>query len=157
MSRRAHPKIYSWHAPEVECIGKGKARAPYEFGCKATITTTNGRAKGGMFILHADALHGNPFDGHTLGEALKQTAALTGVTPQRAHVDKGYRGHKQNIHRPDPASGRPTRPPWRVFISGRKSLKPHLKSRSGDRFNVKMAAIGFNFRRSLKRPEALLL
>jgi IS5 family transposase len=72
----------------VECIGKGKARTPYEFGCKATITSTNGRAKGGMFILHADALHGNPFDGHTLGEALKQTTALTGVTPKRAHVDK---------------------------------------------------------------------
>jgi IS5 family transposase len=64
LSRRAKPKIYSWHAPEVECIGKGKARAPYEFGCKATIT--NGRAKGGMFILQADALHGNPFDRHTL-------------------------------------------------------------------------------------------
>ena len=185
LSRRAKPKIYSWHAPEVECIGKGKARAPYEFGCKATITTTNGRAKGGMFILHADALHGNPFDGHTLGEVLKQTAALTGVTPGRAHVDKGYRGHKQNIHTPDPASGLPTRPPWRVFISGRKALKPHLKAelkrrsaiepvighvkadhrmgrnhlkgRSGDRFNVKMAAIGFNFRRILKWLEALVL
>ena len=185
LNRRAKPKIYSWHAPEVECIGKGKARAPYEFGCKATITTTNGRAKGGMFILHADALHGNPFDGHTLGEVLKQTAALTGITPKRAHVDRGYRGHKQNLHRPDPASGLPTRPPWRVFISGRKVLKPqlkaelkrraaiepvighmkadhrvgknYLKGRSGDRFNLKMAAIGFNFRRILKWLEVLLL
>ena len=185
LNRRAKPKIYSWHAPEVECIGKGKARAPYEFGCKATITTTNGRAKGGMFILHADALHGNPFDGHTLGEVLKQTAALTSVTPKRAHVDKGYRGHKQNLHTPDPTSGLPARPPWRVFISGRKALKPHLKAElkrrsaiepvighmkadhrmaknhlkgtNGDRFNVKMAAIGFNFRRILKWLEASVL
>src|SRR5712672_4813458 len=28
-------KLYSFHAPEVECIGKGKASAPYEFGVKA--------------------------------------------------------------------------------------------------------------------------
>jgi hypothetical protein len=27
-------KLYSFHAPEVECIGKGKASAPYEFGVK---------------------------------------------------------------------------------------------------------------------------
>ena len=27
-------KLYSFHAPEVECIGKGKARAPYEFASK---------------------------------------------------------------------------------------------------------------------------
>ena len=27
-------KIYSLHAPEVECIGKGKAHRPYEFGVK---------------------------------------------------------------------------------------------------------------------------
>ena len=32
-------KLYSWHAPEVECIGKGKAKAPYEFGCKVSVTT----------------------------------------------------------------------------------------------------------------------
>jgi IS5 family transposase len=25
-------KLYALHAPEVECIGKGKARKPYEFG-----------------------------------------------------------------------------------------------------------------------------
>ena len=24
-------KVYSLHAPEVECIGKGKAHMPYEF------------------------------------------------------------------------------------------------------------------------------
>src|SRR5262247_4947870 len=29
-------KFYSFHAPEVECIGKGKARSPYEFGVKAS-------------------------------------------------------------------------------------------------------------------------
>ncbi len=53
-------KLYSWHAPETECIGKGKARAPYEFGVKVSLATTNKRCKGGQFILHAKALPGNP-------------------------------------------------------------------------------------------------
>jgi transposase, IS5 family len=29
--------LYALHAPEVECIGKGKARQPYEFGVKVGI------------------------------------------------------------------------------------------------------------------------
>jgi IS5 family transposase len=62
--RRGH-KVYALHAPEVECIGKGKARAPYEFGCKVSLATPVTQPKGGQFVLHARALHGNPFDGHT--------------------------------------------------------------------------------------------
>jgi len=58
--------MYSWHAPETECISKGKARAPYEFGCKVSIATNLHPAKGGNFILQARALDGNPYDGHTL-------------------------------------------------------------------------------------------
>ena len=49
-------KLYSFHAPETECIGKGKASAPYEFGVKASIVTTNACAPGGQFVLHAKAL-----------------------------------------------------------------------------------------------------
>jgi len=55
-------KVYSLHAPEVECIGKGKAHAPYEFGVKVSIATTLHRSKGGQFALHARALPGNPSD-----------------------------------------------------------------------------------------------
>jgi IS5 family transposase len=62
----------------VECISKGKANAPYEFGVKASIVTTNGRAPGGQFVLHAKALPGNPYDGHTLRGIIEQTQALTG-------------------------------------------------------------------------------
>jgi transposase, IS5 family len=40
-------KIYSLHAPEVECIGKGKAHRPYEFGVKVSVATTLNRSKGG--------------------------------------------------------------------------------------------------------------
>jgi len=63
-------KVYSLHAPEVECIGKGKAHAPYEFGVKVSIATTLKRSKGGQFALHAMALPGNPYDGHTLKTVL---------------------------------------------------------------------------------------
>jgi IS5 family transposase len=65
--RIAHQKrgdrgyLYSWHATEVECISKGKARAPYEFGCKVSIATNLHPAAGGHFILQARALHGNPY------------------------------------------------------------------------------------------------
>ena len=62
--RATRPKLYSPHAAEVECIAKGKAHKPYEFGCKVTVTTTNAAAPGGHFVLHIEALHGNPYDGH---------------------------------------------------------------------------------------------
>ena len=34
-------KLYSIHAPEVECIAKGKIHKKYEFGVKVSVTTTN--------------------------------------------------------------------------------------------------------------------
>src|SRR5882724_11955145 len=100
-------KLYSFHAPETECIGKGKASAPYEFGVKVSIVTTNARAPGGQFVLHARALPGNPYDGHTLRDVIEQTQALTGREIERGFVDKGYRGHD-------------ALKPRSVFISGQK-------------------------------------
>ena len=115
-------KLYSWHAPETECIGKGKARTPYEFGCKVSLTTTNRRCKGGQFILHAKAFHGNPYDGHTLREVIEETQALTGREIERAYVDKGYVGHDAPK-------------PYRVFRLGQKrgvhgQIKKELRRRS---------------------------
>jgi IS5 family transposase len=115
-------KLYSFHAPEVECIGKGKARAPYEFGVKASIVTTNARAPGGQFVLHAKTFPGNPYDGHTLKTVIEETQKLTGRVIERVFVDKGYRGHDV----PNPR---------RVFISGQKrgvfgAIKRQLKRRS---------------------------
>lgn len=52
LNRRADEKVYSWVSPETECIGKGKPHNPYEFGVKATITTTNGKIKAGMVSLY---------------------------------------------------------------------------------------------------------
>jgi IS5 family transposase len=155
------PKVYALHAPEVECIGKGKARAPYEFGCKVSIATPATAPKGGQFVLHAKALHGNPYDGHTLGPVIADLEQMTGVETRRIHVDKGYRGHNHEQK-------------FRVWISGqvrrvtasirremkrRAAVEPvighvktehrmdrnYFKGRDGDRVNAVLAAAGYNF------------
>src|SRR5260370_11417719 len=87
------PKVYSLHAPEVECIGKGKPHKPYEFGVKVSIATTLKRCKGGQFAIHAKALPGNPYDGHTLAPVIPAIEQLVGNAIERLHADAGYRGH----------------------------------------------------------------
>ena len=82
-------KLYALHAPEVECIAKGKAHKRYEFGVKVSIATTN-RSN---LVVGAMSLPGNPYDGHTLGSALQQVERLTRQRPERCYVDLGFRGH----------------------------------------------------------------
>ena len=86
-------KVYSLHAPEVECIGKGKAHKPYEFGVKVSVATTLKHCKGGQFVAHVQALPGNPYDGHTLAHVIPAMEQLVGNTIERLHADAGYRGH----------------------------------------------------------------
>lgn len=73
-------KLYSLHAPETECIAKGKARTKYEFGCKVAVTTTCKDP----WITSIFAVHGNPYDGHTLEKSLEQSAKMTGVKAKHA-------------------------------------------------------------------------
>ena len=91
--RQRGRKIYSLHAHEVECIGKGKAHKPYEFGVKVSIATTLKRCKGGQFALHAMALPGNPYDGHTLATVIPDMEKTIGNELSRILADAGYRGH----------------------------------------------------------------
>jgi IS5 family transposase len=44
--RQRGPKVYSLHAPEAECIGKGKAHRPYEFGVKVSVRYHHQRRQG---------------------------------------------------------------------------------------------------------------
>jgi IS5 family transposase len=163
--RQRGPKVYSLHAPEVECIGKGKAHRPYEFGVKVSVATTLAHAKGGQFVTHVKALPGSPYDGHTLATVIPEMEALIGNTVERLIADKGYRGHNA------PPDYR-----FRVFTSGQKrrmtpnikrqlrrrsAIEPvigHLKiehrmgrnylwHRQGDATNAVLAAVGYNFRR----------
>jgi transposase, IS5 family len=102
-------KIYALHEPTVDCISKGKARVRYEFGCKVSVTTTLDEG----FVVGMRSFPGNPYDGHTLKEALEQVTILTDHRPDLAVVDRGYRGHGE------------TR--TRVLISGtRQGLTPKL-------------------------------
>jgi IS5 family transposase len=119
------PRVYALHAPGVECIGKGKARAPYEFGCKVSVVTPVTKPKGGQFVLHAKALHGNPFDGHTLGPVLAELEALTGVETRRVHVDKGYRGQKFRVWRGSRIGGRA------ISRGGFRRLSPRCGAHAG--------------------------
>ena len=162
--QRGH-KVYALHAPEVECIGKGKARAPYEFGCKVSIATPATKPRGGQFVLHAKALHGNPFDGHTLGPVIADLEQLTGVETRRIHVDKGYRGHnhKEKFRVWVTGQVRRVTRPIRQEMKRRAAVEPvighvkaehrlgrnYLKGRDGDRSNAVLAAAGYNFRRLL--------
>ncbi len=87
--RHDRGKVYSMHAPEVECIAKGKAHKPYEFGVKVGIVSTSKES----FVVGMQSLPGNPYDGHTLSASLAQVERLTGVLPKEAYVDRGYKGH----------------------------------------------------------------
>jgi IS5 family transposase len=162
------PKVYSLHAPEVECIGKGKAHKPYEFGVKVSVATSLKRCKGGQFIAHVQALPGNPYDGHTLAEVIPGIEQLVGTTIQRAHMDAGYRGHnappdyKFKIY--TSRQKRRVTPAIKREMRRRAAVEPvigHLKEqhrmgrnylagRHGDANNAVLAAAGYNFRRLIR-------
>jgi IS5 family transposase len=90
LTQKTHDKqkLYALHAPEVECIAKGKTRTPYEFGVKVSVATT---LKEG-FVVGMRSMPGNPYDGHTLAEAIEQVSILSDRTPRMVIVDRGYRG-----------------------------------------------------------------
>ena len=155
-------KLYSVHAPEVECISKGKAHKRYEFGCKVSVAATS---KGGWF-LGAMAVHGNPYDGHTLKEALKQVKRII-REPEHAFLDMGYRGHNYRgdteVHVDKRRRGRTAKSLWR-WMKRRAAIEPgighlkrehrmdrnRLKGVEGDRINAILSAAGMNFCKLLK-------
>jgi transposase, IS5 family len=168
------PKIYSLHAPEVECIGKGKPHKPYEFGVKVSVATTLKHSKGGQFVAHVQALPGNPYDGHTLAEVIPAIEQLVGNTIERLHADAGYRGHnappdhKFKIY--TSKQKRRVTPQIKREMRRRSAIEPvigHLKEhhrmgrnylahRHGDFNNAVLAAVGYNFRRLIKWLRILL-
>ncbi len=162
--RQVAKKVYSLHAPEVECIGKGKAHALYEFGVKVSIATTLHRSKGGLFALHAKALPGNPYDGHTLAEIIPDMEKTIGNGLDRILADAGYRGHNA-----------PPTHTFKIYTTGQKrrmtpAIKREMRRRAaveplighikkehrmdrnylahtqGDAINAVLAAAGYNFR-----------
>jgi len=156
-------KLYSVHEPHVECIAKGKAHKRYEFGCKVGFVTSSKS----NWILGAMAFHGNPYDGHTLKTALAQAESVTGVAPEKAICDLGYRGHNykgdcdiQIVNRYRKKITRKLQRLWKR----RSAIEPvighakqehrlncnRLKGTDGDELNVIFAGAGFNIKKLLR-------
>lgn len=153
-------KLYSLDAPEVECISKGKAHKRYEFGCKVSLSVTHKN----NWITSASALHGNPYDGHTLSATIERSISNTDVTAKEVYVDRGYRGHdyagQAMIYKQDGRLKRLTRA-IRNKLKRRSAIEPtigHVKSDNrmsrnflkgdeGDRLNAILAAAGYNMRK----------
>jgi len=155
-------KIYSVHEPEVECIAKGKAGKQYEFGNKVSVAVSS---RGGWFV-GARSFTGNPYDGHTLDEQMKQVDNLIGNMASQVHVDMGYRGHDYEggvaVHVDKRSRGRTPLAHWR-WMKRRAAVEPsigHLKSEhrlernrlkgaAGNAINAILAAAAMNFHKLL--------
>ena len=157
-------KLYALHAPEVECIGKGKARKPYEFGVKVSVVVTH---KQGLLV-GARSFTGNPYDGHILSAQMEQSAILLqdlNVSPKQAVVDLGFRGKDVDLANPDLEiihRGRikTMTKTQRRWLKRRQAVEPaigHLKSdnrmqrcwlqgETGDALHALCCAVGYNLR-----------
>ena len=150
-------KIYSVHEPQVECLAKGKAGRKYEFGCKVSIVLTHSEG----LALNTMAHHGNPYDGHTLAQALDKAEQLSGKKISQAFADKGYKGH--GIKDKEvflSGSGRGKSRSLRKAIARRQAIEPHIGHMKtegklgrnflggilGDKLNALLCGIGHNLR-----------
>ena len=158
--RRSKGKIYSLHEPQVECLSKGKAHKRYEFGNKVSFSVT----AVGNWVIGAKSFFGNPFDGKTLKEAVRQTEDLTEEGVKRIAVDRGYRG---KVYHPEGketviAGSKIKDRGMKRFLKRRSSIEPvigHMKQEhrlgrnylggiEGDKLNPILAASAFNMQKS---------
>jgi len=155
-------KLYSLHAPEVECIAKGKAHKKYEFGCKVSVATTSKD----NFVLGVQAFHGNPYDGHTLKSAVSQAERLAEFSAKELFVDLGYRKHdyegKALVHMPKRGMSK-IKGSLRKWLKRRSAIEPvigHMKNDGrlgrnyllgveGDKINAILCGAGHNIRKLL--------
>lgn len=159
-------KLYSIHAPEVECIAKGKAHKKVEFGVKVSVATST-RSN---FVVGMRSLPGNPYDGHTLSDALDQVRRLTGVRPTECFVDRGYRGHDETDTTVVLAGQRRgITPRLKRLLKRRNAIEPvighlkndgrldrnYLKGVAGDAMNALLVGAGHNLRLILRKLRLL--
>lgn len=161
-------KLYSLHAPEVECISKGKSKAKYEFGCKVAVTTT---CKG-PWVVSIFAAHDNPYDGHTLQKSITKSEELTQVKIEDAFVDRGHYGKKNHPNGAHVLISGAKRLPiaLKKLLRARSGIEPiiehvkenhglgrnYLLGKAGDMINAVLAGCAFNLRkimRLLPRPQ----
>ena len=160
--RKDRNKLYSIHAPEVECLAKGKRHKRYEFGVKVSVATSTKN----NFVFGMQSLPGNPYDGHTLRGALDQVERMTGRRPTHCFVDRGYRGHDETDTTVIVAGQkRGMTPSLKRQLKRRNAIEPvigHLKSDGrldrnylkgtlGDAMNALLVGAGHNIRLLLRR------
>lgn len=162
------PKLYSVHAPEVECIAKGKAHRKYEFGVKVGIVSTSKES----FVIGAKSLPGNPYDGHTLQACIEQAERVSGIQPKEAYTDRGYRGHgctAMNLKVWIAGAKRGVTAAIHRKLKRRNAVEPvigHMKSDGrlarnflkgidGDAMNALLCGAGHNMRKILKKLRLL--
>jgi IS5 family transposase len=157
-------KIYSIHALEVECISKGKVHKRYEFGCKVGMVTSSRD----NWILGIQSFHGNPYDGHTLGQSLHQSERLVGWQAKEAYVDLGYRGHDYitgdtKIQVVNYRRMKTMTRSIKKWFKRRSAIEPmighlksdnrmdrnYLKGKEGDQINALLSGCGYNMRKLL--------
>ncbi|TCK96525.1 IS5 family transposase [Paraburkholderia sp. BL9I2N2] len=159
-------KLYALHAPEVECLAKGKARTPYEFGVKVSITTTH---KEGL-VVGMRSMPGNPYDGHTPAEALEQAEILSDTKPEVVIVDRGYKGVAiDGVKIYHPGLRRGITRTLRAMIRRRSAIEPAighmkmdgkldrnwLKGALGDAMHAVLCGAGYNLRMILRKLRLL--
>jgi IS5 family transposase len=149
-------------APKGLLVALSRDRVhPSEFGCKVSIATPVSAPKGGQFVLDAKALHGNPYDGHTLGPLIADLEKLTAVTVRRIHGDKGHRSHNYPNRLKVWISGQVRRvtKAIRREMRRRAAIEPvigdlkedhrmgrnYLTGSDGDRINALLPAVGYDF------------
>lgn len=160
-SKDSKKKLYSIHAPEAECISKGKAHKRYEFGCKVSMVTTSKS----NWIVAIEAHHDNPYDGHTLKSSIEKAEKITNWQAKNVNVDLGYRGHDYEGQAAVNITNRLTMKKKDKslvkWLKRRSAIEPifgHLKTdnrldrnllkgKEGDNINAVLAACGFNLRK----------
>ncbi len=118
-------------------------------------------SKGG-WVVAAQALEGNPYDGHTLQSTMDQLVSMTGKEPEYVYADMNYRGHDYQgeckVHVDSRKRGGVAVSVWR-WIKRRAAIE-HLKEErrmernrlggtGGDKINAVLSAAGMNFSKLL--------
>jgi IS5 family transposase len=163
--RDSKNKLYALHAPEVECIAKGKARTPYEFGVKVSLAVT---VREGV-VVGMRSMPGNPYDGHTAAEQIEQVEILTGRRPVTVLADRGYKGAQIPGCRILLAHTRNLPDKLKRLLKRRNAIEPTighmkndgllrrnwLKGSLGDAMHALLCGAGHNLRLILARLRAL--
>jgi transposase, IS5 family len=156
-------KVYSIFEPQVYCVNKGKSSPRYEFGCKVAIASTIKDS----WVVGVHTMLKNEYDSKALEPVLANMGILTGKLPDHAVVDRGFRG-RTTIGETEVILPKPKRSlskkifKWVKQRSRIEAVISHLKNDHrmgrnllkgiiGDLLNPKLAMIGWNLKKLMRK------